>query len=175
MKKKLISVLGILGLLCWTAPATAWWQWYSHDLPYVPTQGIGAPGMWFYNYIPFGPTSGVGTPGMWFSQTLPYGPTQYWNIPATSSGVYVEQLQSPMGYGFRISSRDPGLQGIEVRVEGGGLVIRSRNTVHSGMGQASSFQSGWSTQWVALPANANLAGMTLSRRGSVLEVFIPRG
>lgn len=175
MKKKLIFVLGVLGLLCWTTSATAWWQWYYHDLPYVPAQGTGGPGMWFYNYVPSGSTPGVVAPGMWFYQTLPYGPTQFWSIPATSFGVYVEQQQLPMGYGFRIRSGDPASQGIDVAIEGGALVIRSRNTVHSGMGAAGSFQSGWSTQWVALPADANLAGMTLSRKGGVLEIFIPRG
>ncbi len=175
MMKKSMSVPGILGLLCWTASAPAWWQWYYHDLPYAPTQGMSVPNIWFYNHSPLGPTPGMGTSGMWFYQTQPYGQTQYWSIPSTSSGVYVEQAQSPMGYGFRVRSRDPGLQSIEVRVEAGALVIRSRNTVHSGMGPASSFQSGWSTQWVALPADANLAGMTLSRLGSVLEIFIPRG
>ncbi len=170
MMKKPMSVLGMLGLLCWTAPALAWWQWYYHDLPYVPAQGMDAPSSWFYNHSPLSPTS-----GMWFYQTQPYGQTQYWSIPSTSSGIYVEQAQSPMGYGFRVHSRDPGLQGMEVRGERGALVIRNRSTAHSGMGLAGSFQSGWFTQWVALPADANLAGMILSRHGVVLEIFIPRG
>lgn len=175
MRKKLISLLAIPGLLCWTAPATAWWQWYYHDLPHGSMQGRGVPSMWFYNYPPLVPTQGVATPGMWFYHTLPYGPTRYWTLPLTSSGVSVEQLQSPLGYGFRIRSGDPGFQGIEVRVEGGALVISSRNTAHSAMGPASSFQSGWSTRWVVLPADANPARMTVSRRGGVVEIFIPRG
>ncbi len=170
MMKKLVSVPGILGLLCWTAPAPAWWQWYYHDLPYAPAQGMGVPNIWFYNHVPFSPA-----PGMWFYHTQPYGQAHYWSIPSTSSGVYVEQVQSPLGYGFRVHSNDPGLQGIEVRAEGGALVIRSHNSAYSGMGLASSFQSGWFTQWVALPADANLAGMLLSRHGGVLEIFIPKG
>jgi len=182
MKLKMIPLLGVLGLACWSNSASAWWQWHYSDVPYVPVP-VTTPAMWF-NFAPFAnmgmlfanpalwftnPVATAPNPGMWYYQTLPLGATQFWNMPMMSSGVFVEQLRLPTGYGFKIGSRDPG-QSITVNVEGGSLVISSHSATSSGMGGG----SGFSNQWVSLPADANVAMMTMSRRGGVIEVFIPR-
>jgi hypothetical protein len=84
------------------------------------------------------------------------------------SGLYVEQAQSPAGYQVRVYSGQPAAQDIRIGAEGGALVVRR---VSAGWGGQ---QAGWMTQWVALPADANLAAMRMRRGNGVLEIFIPR-
>jgi hypothetical protein len=175
-----------LGLVFQVAPATAWWQWYSQDIPYGPTTGMwsyqtmpGAPGFWpgqswLWNYP--APLAGLGGPQFWQYSTLPYGSTNLWSSAMPTGGLYVQQNEIPTGYQIRIYTGQPGTPVVDIGVQGGFLTVRSHSTTSAPSGTAMQMQqAGWSTQSISLPADANVAAMQMQRGDGVVEIFIPRG
>lgn len=165
-----LSALG-LGLAVQAAPAVAWTQWYTQNAPYA-----SVPGMWFYQHIPTGPIFGPGQswqwnypalpvngPGFWQYQATPFGSNSLWSASMPTSGLYVEQNETPAGYMIRIRHAPAGLPSIEVDAAGRSLTISSRS------------MTGWSTQSISLPGDANVAGMQKQTGDGVVVIFIPRG
>ena len=180
------ALLGLgVGLALQTAPAAAWWQWYSQDMPYGPV-----PGMWFYQNIPEAPGFGPGQPWLWNYpappagqsgaqfwqyQSTPYGPTTLWSSAMPTTGLHVEQNETPAGYLIRVLTGQPGAPTVDIGVQGGFLTIRSRSLTSAGGNAMQMHQSGWATQSISLPAGANVAAMQMQRGDGVVEIFIPRG
>lgn len=173
-----------LGLALQTTPAAAWWQWYSQDIPYGP-----GPGMWFYQNIPQVPMFWPGQPWLWNYlahpagqsgaqfwqyQSNPYGPTTMWSSTMPTTGLFVEQNETPAGYLIRVRTGQPGAPNVDIGVQGGFLTIRSHSMTSAGANAMQMQQSGWSTQSITLPADANIAAMQIQRGDGVTEIFIPR-
>ena len=99
-----------------------------------------------------------------------------WSSTIPTAGLYVEQSQSPAGYNVRVYSGHPTAEDVTITVEGGALVIRRGSSASSSLsgGSMQTFRTGWSTQLVALPADANVAAMRMQRGNGVLDIFIPR-
>lgn len=157
MNRVRITALLAFGLLFQAPVANAWWQWYQQDLPYT----LG-PGWWFYQTAPqqWGPGA-MNAP--WLQYALPsQAPMSWWNSQTAGSGLNVQQSQSTAGYLVRIQSATQAKP--TLGVDGQTLLIRSQGNA----------QSGWSAQWVSLPADANIAAMRVSRSPGLLELFIPR-
>ena len=170
MKRHRIATAIALGVLFPAASATAWWQWYHQDIPYAPI-----PGIWFYQNIPQDPRPGQMRPWIWQYQTAPAGQTSMRSSTMPMSSLFVEQSHTPMGYTIRVHTGRPGTQDIEVGLEGHALVIKQREMTQTAPGMPMQMQqSGWSTQWVSLPADANVAAMRMSRGNGVVEIFVPR-
>jgi hypothetical protein len=170
VKRYPTTALIALCLLLPAASASAWWQWFYQDIPYAPV-----PGMWLYQNIPQSGVPGQIQPWFWQYQSLPTGPPTMWTSGTPMSSLFIEQSQSPMGYGIRIHTGGPGTQDIQVGLEGRALVIRKRETTGTVPGVPIQMQqSGWSTQWVSLPGDANLAAMRMSRGNGLVEIFVPR-
>ena len=198
MKRYRVAALFGLGLLLQTTSAAAWLQWYQLPIPFGPPLA-----MWFHQNTPPNPTTEVapgfsfyqgfptwGTPGFsfyqsaapvpgqmqpwyWHQQSVPGGAVSGWSFSGTVSGLFIQQSQSPAGYYVRVHTGKQGPQDVNVRIEGGALII-SR---HSATGTAGTpmHQAGWTTQLIALAADANVAGMRVARRIDGIDIFIPRG
>ena len=183
------TLLGLgLGLALQTAPATAWWQWYSHNIPYGP-----APGMWFYQAFPGYPgvpglwpgqlwlqehllsLANQGGPHFWQYQTPPFGTTTLWSATVPMSGLFVEQSQTPAGYQIRVHTGQSGPPMVDISTQGGFLTMRSHSAGGVGDGGMQMQQAGWASQSIALPADANVAAMQMQRGDGVVQIFIPRG
>lgn len=170
MTRYRIAATVALGVLFPAASATAWWQWFHQDIPNGPARGI-----WFYQNVPHVAAPGQIQPWFWHFQSVPTGPTTTWSSPMPTNSLFVEQSHSPMGYTVRVRTGYPGTRDIEVGVEGHALVIKRREMTQTAPGMPMQMQhSGWSTQWVSLPADANIAALRMSRGNSLVEIFVPR-
>jgi len=159
-----------LGVLVPTASATAWWQWFHQDIPFAPV-----PGMWFYQNAPQSVAPGQTQPWFWHYQTPPAGPATMWSSMMPVNSLFVEQSHSPLGYTIRVRTGQPGTTDIEVGMEGHALVIKKRQLQQGTPGSPLQMQqAGWSTQWVSLPADANVSAMRMSRGNGLVEIFVPR-
>jgi len=189
-----------LGLLLQTTSASAWWQWYQFGNPFGPP-----PAMWFYQNTPMGPaTEGApgfwfyqgfptwGVPGFWLSQRTPTVPGQIpsgfwhqqlvpsgavsgWRFSGPISGLFVEQSQSPAGYSIRVHTGQQGAQDLDMRIEGGALIIRRHHAARAVRAPLQMQQAGWMTQLIALPADANVGAMRVAPRIDGIDIFIPSG
>lgn len=177
MKRPILAASISLMLLLGSAPAGAWYQWYSHNLPAAP-----APTGWAYQN--YGPGADAGTwpepvlpPWLWFMQqpnwaTLWMTP---WMMPAMTSGVFVEQSQNQFGYQIRVHTPDSHTSNLDISAQDGVIAINSRRSSQAGPGgPAQMQQSGWTTRWITLPTDANLGAIRMSRTGNVVEIFVPR-
>ena len=170
MKRNRIAAAIALGVLIPATSATAWWQWFRQDIPFAPV-----PGMWFYQNVPQATAPGQTGPVFWHYQSPPAGPPTMWSSTMPMSSLFVEQTASPLGYGIRVHTEYPGTMDIEVGVEGHALVIKKRRVQQIGRGAPMPMQqSGWSTQWISLPADANISSMRMSRGNGLVEIFVPR-
>ena len=170
MKHYRIAASIALGLFFPATSAIAWWQWFHQDVPYAP-----GPGFWFYQMIPQVAAPGrAARQGQQF-QSFTTGPAGIWSTSIPMSSLFVEQTPSPMGYTVRVYTDYPRTQDIEIGVEGRTLVIKKREMARIPPGMPMQMrQTGWSTQWVSLPADANVAALRMSRGNGIVEVFIPR-
>jgi hypothetical protein len=89
------------------------------------------------------------------------------------SGTYVQQSRTPLGYQILVSTPGGNTGNLRIGVEAGAIVINSGEQAVAG-GPNPAQQMSWSTQWVRLPADANLAATRVSRSERVVEVFVPR-
>jgi hypothetical protein len=185
-KLQTTTLLGLgLGLALQGGPAAAWWQTYSQTIPYGPTTGMGAypTTPWVPNYGPnlsalwdfLAPLSGLGAPQFWQYPNLAYGPPALWSAAMPMGGLSVQQNEVPAGYQIRVHTGQPGLPVVDISVQGGLLVIRSQSSATGGGNAMQMNQSGWSSQSISLPADANVAAMQMQRGNGVVEIFIPRG
>ncbi len=173
-----------LGLTLQAAPANAWWQWYSQEIPYGST-----PAMWSYRTTPWAPElwpgqawlwnqlaplAGQGGPQFWQYQTIPFGPAP-WTYGMPAAGLFVQQSQTPAGYQIRVHTGEPGAPTVDIGVQGGFLTIRRHAATNAADGMMSMHQAGWATQSISLPADANIAAMQMQRSDGLVEIFIPRG
>lgn len=159
-----------LGVLIPATSATAWWQWFQQDIPYGPV-----PGMWFYQNMPQATAPGQTGPVFWHYQSPPARPPTMWSSMMPMSSLFVEQSASPLGYIIRVHTGNRTTTDIEIGVEGHALVIKKRQVQQIGPGAPMQMQqAGWSTQWVSLPADANISSMRMSRGNGVVEIFVPR-
>jgi hypothetical protein len=176
-----------LGFTLQAAPANAWWQWYSQQIPY----GAG-PGLWSYQSYqttPWGPElwpgqawlwnqlaplASPGGPQFWQYQTIPFGPAP-WTYGMPTTGLFVQQSQTPAGYQIRVYTGEPGAPMVDIGVQGGFLNIRSQSATNAAGGSMSMHQAGWASQSISLPADANVAAMQIQRSDGLVEIFIPRG
>lgn len=171
MKMRILAVALATGLISQSAPAAAWYQWYRQDIPFAPV-----PDSWFYRGVPYespgvaNPIFGQVSPWFWFYQPALH---HWWTMPNVSGGTYVEQSQSPSGYHIRVYVSGGRSGNLQISVEAGAIIVRSSEGV-AASGQFQMQQSGWSTRWLALPADANLAAMRLSRGEDGVEIFVPR-
>jgi hypothetical protein len=92
-----------------------------------------------------------------------------------TGGLYVLQNEVPAGYQIRVRTGQPGLPAVDISVQGGVLMIRSRSSAVGGGNAMQTQQSGWSIHSIFLPADANVAAMQMQRGDGVVEIFIPRG
>ena len=172
VRMTVLSAFG-LGLVVQVAPAAAWTQWYAQNAPYA-----SVPGMWFYQNIPTGPIFGPGQSWQWYYPTLPvnggvprfwqyqatpFGSNSLWSAGVPTSGLYVEQNETPAGYTIRVRHATARVPSIEVDAAGRSLTISSRS------------MTGWSTQSISLPGDADVAGMQMQPGDGVVMIFIPRG
>jgi hypothetical protein len=183
------ALLGLsLGFTLQAAPANAWWQWYSHEIPYG-----SVPGLWHYQTYPatpwvpelwpgqawlwnqLAPLAGLWGPQLWQYPTLRYGPTTMWSSTMPTTGLYVQQNETPAGYQIRVHTGEPGVPAVDIGVQGGFLTIRSHPATKAAGGMLSMQQAGWATQSISLPADANVAAMQIQRCDGLVEIFIPRG
>jgi len=170
VKRNRIAAAIALGVLIPATSATAWWQWYRQDIPFAPV-----PGMWFYQNVPQATPPGQTGPVFWHYRSPPAGPPTMWSSTMPMNSLFVEQSASPLGYGIRVHTENPGTMDIEVGVEGHALVIKKRQVQQIGPGASMQMQQfGWSTQWVSLPADANTSSMRMSRGNGLVEIFVPR-
>jgi len=186
-KLQTTALLGLgLGLALQAGPATAWWQTYSQSIPYGPVTGIGpypTNNPWVPYYGPnlsalwesLAPLAGRGGPQFWQYPTMAYGPTGLWSSAVPTAGLYVQQNEVPAGYQIRVHTGQPGLPAVDVSVQGGVLMIRSRTSAVGGGNAMQMQQSGWSSHAIFLPADANVAAMQMQRGDGVVQIFIPRG
>jgi len=159
-----------LGVLIPATSATAWWQWYHQDIPFAPV-----PGMWFYQNVPQSTAPTQIGPLFWQYQSPPAGLPTMWSSMMPMSSLFVEQAASPLGYSIRARTANPSTTDIEIGVEGHALVIKKRQMQQNAPGAPMQMQqAGWSTQWVSLPADANISSMRMSRGNGVVEIFVPR-
>jgi len=179
------ALLGLgLGLAFQTAPVCAWWQAYSHNIPYGPTTAIGSypTNPWIPSYGPnllalwdfLAPLASLGGAPFWQYPTMAYGPTTFWSSAMSNGGLYVQHNEVPAGYQIRVTSGQPEFTGIDISVQGGFLIIRG----HSAFGAGNPMQmrqSGWMIHSILLPVDANVAAMQMQRGDGVVEIFIPRG
>jgi len=167
MKRHIFAAALATGLAVQSAPTAAWYQWYYQDMPVGPI-----PGLWNYQNVPYqvpgtNPFLGQTPPWLQF-----YRPDlfRWWTMPSMSSGISVEQDQSPLGYHIRVYVPGGHSDNLRIGLESGAIVISSSE-------QAAAhrpLQMGWSSQWVTLPADANLAAMKMSRGEAGVEIFVPR-
>lgn len=170
MKRYRIAATLALGVLFPATSAVAWWQWFHQDVPNGPK-----PGIWFYQNIPTMTAPGQIQPWFWHYQSVPTGPTTIWSSPMPMDSLFVEQSHSPQGVTIRVRSGYPGTQEINVGVEGHILVIKKRQIAQIEPGARMQIpHSGWSTQWMSLPADANVAALRISRGDGLVEIFVPR-
>jgi hypothetical protein len=170
VKRYRIATFIALGVLFPAASATAWWQWYHQDIPYAPWSG-----MWWFQNAPQGVVPGRMQPWSWQYQSVPDGPTSMWSSTTPISSLFVAQSHTPMGYRIRVHTGRPGTQDIEVGLEGHALVIKKREMSHTSPGTPIQIQqTGWSTQWVSLPADANVTALRITRGNGLVEIFVPR-
>lgn len=97
--------------------------------------------------------------------------------PGVSTAFYIEQRQWPAGYGIRLYVPAHRTADIHVKVEGNSLVISSEQEEHLQPRGASGpvfAQFGSFSQWLTLPADANLSQMKMTSRGGVIDIFVPR-
>ena len=185
-KLQTTALLGLgLGLALQAAPAAAWWQTYSQNIPYGPAPGMEAypTTPWVPNYGPnlsalwdfLAPLTGLGAPQFWQYPNMAYGPPALWSSAMPMGGLYVQQNEVPAGYQIRVHTGQPGLPVVDISVQGGLLVIRSQSSATGGGNAMQISQSGWSNQSISLPADANVAAMQMQRGNGVVEIFIPRG
>jgi hypothetical protein len=189
-----------MGIAFQAAPAAAWMQWYYQDIPQGAVPGFWyfqsipdhptwvQPNFWFYRSIPqaptFGgpwsdpyrsPTPGQAQPFFYQYQTFPMGASTMWSSAIPMSRLFVEQSQSPAGYRIRVYSGQPLAGDVNISIEGGALIIRQSSSASTAVGSpVQTYQSGWSSQLVALPADANVAAMQMQRGNGMVEIFIPR-
>jgi len=170
MNTSLLAAALTTGLMAQSAPTAAWYQWYKQDVPFS-----SAPNFLFYQSIPYGipgtgPLLRQNSPWFWSYQP---GLFYYWTMPGVPNATYVEQTQSPSGYHIRVHAPSWQLDSLQIGVEAGAIVIGSnvRTTASSPL-QAQ--RMGWSTQWVTLPADANLAAMRMSWSETGIEIYVPR-
>ena len=158
-----------LGLALQAAPTAAWWQWYSQEIPYGPV-----PAFWLYQNFPNLASVAPGQP--WNYQTMPFGPMTMWTSTMPMSGLYVEQEQTPAGYLIRVRTGESGAPAVDIRAQGGFLTVSRQSAVAGSGGPGMQMhQSGFATQSLALPADANVAAMQMQRGDGLVEIFIPRG
>lgn len=101
----------------------------------------------------------------------------YQGGPAVSAAFYVEQRQWPAGYGIRLYIPDRRTGDIHVSVEGNSLSIRSEGGEQSApMGTSGPvfMQFGSFSQWLSLPADADMSQMKITSGEGVIDIFIPR-
>jgi len=111
-----------------------------------------------------------------YGQMFP-GSQGYQGGPAVSAAFYVEQRQWPAGYGIRLYIPDRRTADIHVSVEGNSLSIRSDGGEQSAPMGASGpvfMQFGSFSQWLSLPADADMSQMKLTSRDGVIDILIPR-
>jgi hypothetical protein len=185
MKKlQTTGILGLgLGLALQAAPVAAWWQTYSHSIPYGPTTGWSnyPANPWVQNYGPnlsalwdfLAPLSHLGAQD-WQYPNMAYGPPAMWFGAMPMSGLHVQQAEVPAGYQIRVYTGKPGLPAVDIGVQGGLLVIRSQSSATGGGDATQMSQTGWSNQSISLPADANVLAMQMARGNGVVEIFIPR-
>lgn len=97
--------------------------------------------------------------------------------PGISTAFYIEQRQWPAGYGIRLYVPPRRTADIRVKVEGNRLVISSEEEgrLQPRGAQGPVFvQFGSFSQWLTLPADADLSQMKLTSRGGVIDIFVPR-
>lgn len=170
MKSYRLAATMALGVLIPASSATAWWQWFHQDIPYAPV-----PGMWFYQKVPQTPSVGQMQPWFWNYQSIPGAPANMWSSFMPTSSLFVEQSASPLGYNVRVHTGNSATTDIEVGVEGHALVIKKRQMQGVVPGAPMQMQqAGWSTQWVSLPADANISSIRMSRGKGLVEIFVPR-
>lgn len=170
MKRCRIAASIALGLFFPAASASAWWQWFHQHIPCSP-----GPGIWFYQEIPHGAAPTRLRPQTQRFQSFSTGPTSTWSTAMPMSSLFLEQLHTPMGYTIRVRTGNPGAQDLEIGLEGHALVIKKRDMTQTALGMPIQMQqSGWSTQWVSLPADANLAALRMARGNGMVEIFVPR-
>lgn len=106
-----------------------------------------------------------------------WGPQGWQSGMAMSAAFYVEQRQGPSGYGIRLYVPDRRTGDIHISVEGTSLLIRSEQekqlTAGSGPGPAF-MQFGSFSQWLILPADADMSQMKLTSQKGVINIYIPR-
>lgn len=185
MKRPRTTVLFALGLglAIQAAPAAAWMQWYSQHIPYAPM-----PGMWFYQHIPgipsFSPgqawlwqyqlpAAGLGSPQLQQYPYTPSGPTTTWYSTTSTSGITLEQNETPAGYMIRLLTASTGVPAVDITAQGGFLIIRSGSAAGAG-GDMPIRQTGWTTQWISLPVDADIATTRMQQGNGIIEIFIPR-
>ena len=170
MKKYRILATFAFGLMLHASGARAWSQWYYQDLPY-------SPGFWLYQTFPEATGTAPGlvpsaNPWFHYSRMVPQS-MSWWSSPVPMSGLTVEQSQSPVGYTIRVVTT--GQATVDLGVDGRTLVIRSRNVSRSTRAHPMQMsQSGWASQWVSLPGDANFSAMRVARRPGLAEIFVPR-
>ncbi len=187
-RKQTRTFLGLglgLALGLQAASPAAWWPGYPANAPRPPAPGAWlnhtGPGVadmargqpWPLGY-PATPT-GQGVVQFWNYHAMPFGPWSAWSTIMPTSGLYVEQRQSPAGYLIRVRTGRGATPAIDLNVEGGVLKIQSRSMTGAGAGgDLQMQQTGWSTQWVSLAADADVPAMQVQWGDGVVEIFIPR-
>ena len=97
--------------------------------------------------------------------------------PGVSAAFYVEQRQWPAGYGIRLHIPDRRTADIRVSVEGGSLFIRSEGgeqLAPRGAFGPVFMQFGSFSQWLTLPADADMSQMKLTNHEGAIDIYIPR-
>ena len=161
--KTLITVIGLLVFILNSSAASAWTHWYYAPNPYGPAQAPYA-----------------NTTGLYMYNQLPTGQFQSWsmNFPILPSGIYVEQIQFPTEYLFRIYPGNHRLQDIHITLEEGALVVRNKMQSLNQYGQSDPYMmkppTGGFTQWMLLPEDAIVGMMHWSVNNGVLEISIPK-
>jgi len=152
MTRYVVRTLLFFGLFIFVIPVKAWTYWYYQQFPYSYKQ-------------PF-----------WFYQQYLVPPFQWRTTHGISAVLYVEQLQLPNGYGVRVYPGALARQNIIVGIENGTLAIRTQNIQSPATRGISEpiEQFGQMSQWVMLPADADVKAMDMAWRNGLLEIFIPR-
>ena len=166
----LAASISLMALLS-SSPAGAWSQWYYQSLSHAPFSPY-----WLYRNNPqtgIGPLPWLASPPwLWLHQP---NLGSWWTMPGMTSGILVEQNRIPLGYGIRVHVLGGTMQNLDIGVKDGIIVIDSSNTVRTIAGSPIRMrQSGWTTRWISLPPDANLAATRMSRRDGVVEIFVPR-
>ena len=91
-----------------------------------------------------------------------------------SSGFQIQHFSALDGYHIRIASMDRNAGQVNIQIQGRRITISNNQIQHDRSGGVRVMQSGYFSQWIDLPMDADLQSMRRRESPGVIEIFVPR-